>query len=343
MIKMDKKIVLESRKDCAFEEEGVFNPACIEKDGIVHMFYRAVGKENFSTIGYCQLKNNEVIYRSDKPIMVPEYSYEKQGIEDPRITYIDGKYYMFYTAFDGKNALVAYATSNDLKTFTKKGLITPQISYDEAEDIFRNSGLIDRYVFFEKLFRLKKGDDIYLWEKDAMLFPKKIDGRYAIIHRVLPGIQILYFDDFDQLTQDFWRNYLKNLNGYIVLDPKYGFENAYIGGGCVPVEVPEGWLMIYHSVEENIKEEKIYRAGAALLDKENPQKVIGRLSSPLFSPEKSWEKHGVVNNVVFPTATIIRGEIIDIYYGAADKKIAVKSINIKDLIKKLKENNEEHN
>ncbi|MDD4785492.1 MAG: pesticidal protein Cry7Aa [Candidatus Shapirobacteria bacterium] len=343
MIKMDKEIILESRKGYSFEEEGVFNPACIEKDGIVHMFYRAVGKENYSTVGYCQLKNNKVIYRSDKPIMVPEYNYEKQGIEDPRITYLDGKYYIFYTAFDGKNALVAYATSNDLKTFVKKGLITPQISYDEAEDIFRESGLIDRYTFFEKLFRLKKGDNIYLWEKDAMLFPKKIDGRYAIIHRILPGIQIFYFDDFDQLTQDYWRNYLKNLNGYIILDPKYDFENAYIGGGSVPIEVPEGWLMIYHSVEENIKEEKIYRAGVALLDKENPQKVIGRLPYPLFSPEKSWEKHGVVNNVVFPTATIIRGEMLDIYYGAADKKIAVKSVNIKDLIKRLKKDGKKHN
>lgn len=336
MIEMDEsRIVLESRAGFEFEDEGVLNPACIEKDGLVHMFYRAVGKGNFSTIGYCQIKDNKVVYRSDKPVLVPEYQYESQGLEDPRITYFDGKYYMFYTAFDGQNALVAYATSNDLKTFKKEGLITPQFTYDEAEDIFRNSGVGKKYIFFEKAFKKYRGEDVYLWEKDAMLFPKKINGRYAIIHRILPGIQICYFDDFSQFTQDFWRKHLKNLDDFLILDPKYNFESSYIGGGCVPIETPDGWLLIYHAVQGSEKE-KIYSACAALLDLNNPQKVIGRLSYPLFSPEKDWEKKGIVNNVVFPTGAIIKNGILSIYYGAADKKIAVRSIKIEKLLEELK-------
>ena len=155
MVNVSKgKILLESRSDIEFENGGVLNPACVEKDGIIHMFYRAVRKRNFSTIGYCQIKDGRVIYRMDEPILKPEYLYERMGIEDPRVTYLEGKYYMLYTAYDGVNALIAYATSYDLKNWTKKGLISPQISYDEAEDIFRNSGLIERYTFFEKLYKV---------------------------------------------------------------------------------------------------------------------------------------------------------------------------------------------
>lgn len=336
MIKTSQgSIVLESRPGIEFENEGVLNPTCIEKDGLIHMLYRAVQKGNFSTLGYCQIKDNQVINRSITPLLFPEYQYESHGIEDPRITYLDGKYYLFYTAYDGRDALVAYATSNDLKTFSKKGLITPQITYDEAEDIFRNSGLIEKYTFFEKTFKITRGSNVYLWEKDAMLFPKKINGHYALLHRILPGIQICYFDDFAQLTQNFWRQYLKKLNDFIVLDPKYNFENSYIGAGCIPIETPLGWLLIYHSAQETLKKGQVYHTCAALLDKNDPQKVIGRLPYPLFSPEADWEKQGIVDNVVFPTGTIIKNDLLSIYYGAADTRIGIRTINLSQLLKEL--------
>ncbi|MDD4106766.1 MAG: pesticidal protein Cry7Aa [Candidatus Shapirobacteria bacterium] len=335
MVNVSKgKILLESRSDIDFENGGVLNPACVEKDGIIHMFYRAVRKRNFSTIGYCQIKDNQVIFRMDEPILKPEYLYERMGIEDPRVTYLDGKYYMLYTAYDGINALIAYATSNDLKNWTKKGLISPQISYDEAEDIFRNSGVSKKYTFFEQYYRYENNDKIHLWEKDAMLFPKKINGQFALIHRVLPGIQICYFDDFEQLTQEFWKKYLVNLNNFVVIDPKMEHESGYIGGGAVPIETEKGWLLIYHSVEEH-KGNKIYRASVALLDLKNPQKVIGRLPYPLFSPEEIWEKKGEVNNVVFPTATSINGDTLSIYYGAADDMVGVRTVSLSDLLSKL--------
>jgi predicted GH43/DUF377 family glycosyl hydrolase len=327
------RIILKNRDNFEFENEGVFNPACIKKDGITHIFYRATQKGNFSSIGYCQLKDNKIINQDNKPIIFPEYRYESHGIEDPRITYIDNKYYLFYTAYDGINAVVAYATSTDLKTFNKKGLVTPQASYDKAEDIFRDSGVSKKYTFFERIFK-KNHNNIYLWEKDAVLFPKKINGKYALLHRILPGIQILYFDDFDQITQAFWQDYLKNLNDYVVLDPRYPFENSHIGAGCVPIETSKGWILIYHTVE-NTKTGKIYHASAALLDKNNPQKVIGRLDHPLFSPESDWEKDGVVNNVVFPTSAIVEDDLIYIYYGAADNKIGLRTVDLSQLLKEL--------
>lgn len=335
MIKVeDCGIILKSREDVEFENGGVLNPACIEKDGIVHMFYRAVRKGNFSSIGYCQIKNNQVIYRSDCPVLVPEFDFESRGMEDPRITFFDGIYYLLYTAYNGKNALVAYATSLDLMTFKKQGLISPQITYSEAADIFQNSGTSEKYTFFATCYKQVLGDTGLLWEKDAMIFPRKFNGKYALIHRILPGMQICYFENFAQLTPNFWRDYLKRLGDWIILDPKYQFESGYIGGGCVPIETKEGWLLIYHSVED-AGVGRVYRASAALLDKTNPQKVIGRLPYPLFSPEEKWEKQGVVNNVVFPTGAILKNGILYIYYGAADSRIGVKSLKVNDLLQEL--------
>lgn len=331
----DLGIILKPR-DLDFEAEGVLNPACVLKDGVVHMFYRAVARGNRSSIGYCQLRENKVIYQEDKPILYSEYNYESQGVEDPRITFFEGKYYMFYTAFDGISAVVAYAVSQDLRTWKKQGLISPRITYDEAEDIFRQSGVSEKYVGFEKLYRMKRGEGVMLWEKDAALFPRRINGKLAIIHRILPGIQVMYFDSFEELTMNHWREYLKGLKESVVLDPQFWFESGYIGGGCVPIETEEGWLLIYHAVEEMGNERRIYRAAAALLDRDEPRKVIGALKEPLFSPTEKWEKEGIVNNVVFPTGAIVNGDHLVVYYGAADKMIGAKQIKVSQLLADLK-------
>jgi predicted GH43/DUF377 family glycosyl hydrolase len=335
MIKSDQgTVVLESRPGVEFENEGVLNPACIEKDGITHMFYRAVHQGNFSTIGYCQIKNDQVIYRPETPLLIPEYDYESQGLEDPRVTLFEGIYYMLYTAYNGQSALIAYAISSDLITWKKMGIISSQMSYDRAEDIFKKNKLDRRYGLFERWYRFEMGEKVKLWEKDASLFPKRINGQMAMIHRVLPGIQICYFDNFSDLNDKYWEKYLANLDNYIILDPQEKFEAAYVGGGCVPLETDAGWLLIYHGV--NIENnQRIYRAGAMLLDKNNPQTIIGRLSYPLFSPEADWEKQGVVNNVVFPTGTIIDQDVLKIYYGAGDKRIGLKTFQLSTLLKEF--------
>lgn len=332
----DEGIILE-KTNLEFENKAVLNPACIQVDDITHMFYRAINQHDISSIGYCQLKNSKVVKRLKEPVLFPEYDYEKEGVEDPRITLLEGTYYLFYTAHDGKNALIAYATSKDLVHFTKQGLISPKISYDEAEDIFRGSGIRERYTMFEMLFKQREGRDVLLFEKDASLFPRKFGSKFALLHRILPGIQIIYFDNFSELTEDRWRDYFKNLGDFIVLDPLFWFESRNVGGGCPPIETKDGWLIIYHTVEDTPLG-KIYHAAAALLDLNNPLKVLGRLKEPLFSPKASWEKIGVVGNVVFPTGAVVRDKRLYIYYGAADKTIGAKSLFLSELLDELKVN-----
>lgn len=330
----DEGIILKPT-DLYFENKAVFNPACIEVNGITHMFYRAVNHQDISSIGYCQLINNKVVKRLKEPILFPEYDYETKGIEDPRITFLDGTYYLFYTAYDGQNARIAYATSQDLVHFVKHGLISPTISYDKAEDIFRESKIKERYRMFEMYYKEKKGKNVLLFEKDASLFPQKFNHKFVLLHRILPGIQIISFKNFSDLTENYWRQYLTNLGDHIVIDPLFWYESRNVGGGCPPIKTKFGWLIIYHAVEDT-PFGKIYHAAAALLDLKNPLKIIARLKQPLFSPTTSWENKGVVDNVVFPTGAVIKNKRLYIYYGAADSCIGAKSVNLDSLLATIK-------
>jgi predicted GH43/DUF377 family glycosyl hydrolase len=320
-----------------FERKAILNPACYREGEFVHIFYRAIDDNNRSTIGYAKLKGpTKVVERKELPIITRTYNYEKKGVEDPRITKLGNTFYLTYVAHDGKNALTAYATSRDLKTWRKRGIISPLITYNAATSLFKKENLKDRYLMFEAYYEELSGKDVLLWFKDAFLFPKKIKGRFAMLIRILPDIQIVFFKNFKELKErSFWKNYLKQIPGYVVLENRYWFESRNIGGGAPPIYTKDGWLVIFHTVEE-LNKARIYHASAALLDRRNPFKVIGRLSMPLFSPEEKWEKEGSVNNVVFPTGTAVFGKDLYIYYGACDDKIAVAKVNLNELINKLK-------
>ncbi|MFH1848665.1 MAG: pesticidal protein Cry7Aa [archaeon] len=329
-------ILLEPSKQ-EFESKGVLNPACIREGNYVHMFYRAIDKDNISSIGYCKLEGPlKIVERAKEPVLKPEFEYEKAGVEDPRIVKIGSTYYMTYVAYDGQNVRIAYATSKDLKNFHKKGVISPEISYDEAEDLFRGCKhkLKERYFLFESFFKDTRGKDVLLWNKDAFLFPKKINEKYVLVHRVLPDIQIIRFKKFEELTLDYWKSYFKEFSKHVLLESKHWYESRNIGGGVPPIETDHGWVLIYHAVDD-LDSGKIYRAGVALLDKKNPQKVLCHPSQPLFEPDQKWEKIGVVGNVVFPTGAAIFGNKLYIYYGAADKYIGVVSLNFDELLHEL--------
>jgi len=328
-------IILEPTKH-GFESAAVFNPAVWKEGKFVHLFYRAIDSENKSSIGYARLKGPAaVIERWKKPIIDREYDYESRGVEDPRIVKINGTFYLFYVAHDGKNAVTCCAVSQDLKTFKKMGIISSQITYGRAEKILRSAGLKDAYSFHAALYEKLGGKDILLWIKDTFLFPRKINGRFFLITRVLPDIQIVSFKDFKELTAEFWENFFQNLPKHVILENKYWFESRHIGGGCPPIETKDGWIFIYHGVEaRNIG--KVYHTCVALLDKENPFKIIGRLAEPLFSPTEKWEKTGFIPNVVFATGTAIFGKTLYIYYGAADQRVAAAAVNINELLRELK-------
>ncbi|GHT66874.1 hypothetical protein FACS189452_03530 [Bacteroidia bacterium] len=338
MITVKREGILLEKTNLAFENDGVMNPAVITEGKAVHIFYRAVREGNHSTIGYCRLNGPlQIAQRSDCPLLYPEFDYERQGVEDPRIVKIDGTYYMTYTAYDGTSAVGALALSKDLEHFSKHGIITSQFTYAQFEELVRTKGQIDDKYFrwFNKRESLThSGQKVYLTDKDLVFFPRRIGGKFYFLHRIKPDIQLVCIEKLEDLTYDFWINYFLDFADHIFFTPHYDHESSYIGAGCPPIELPEGWLMIYHSVRDT-PDGYVYSASVALLDLENPAVEIARLPYPLFSPETEYELKGVVNKVCFPTGAAIFDDILYIYYGAADQSIACASVPLKELIKEL--------
>ncbi|MFV8375730.1 pesticidal protein Cry7Aa [Flavobacterium sp. LB1P71] len=342
MVTIEKLGIILSPTENEFENNGVFNPGIYQEGNIIHILYRAVQHGNYSTIGYAKMEGPvKVTERKQQPLISRDFDYEKHGMEDARIVKIEDTYYITYTAYDGINAMAALATSKDLIHFEKHGIITPRINYHEYENFVaccNQDNLNPKYHQYYNLFaQIGLADDKFrlLRDKDVVLFPRKINGKFVLLHRIWPGIQIVQFDDWKELTKSFWEEYLKNIVKHIVLDPKDIFEVDYIGAGAPPIETEFGWLIIYHGVQEAITG-KIYHAKAALLQLDKPEIEISRLPYPLFSPTKQWEIKGEVNNVVFPTGYSLFGDDLYIYYGAADKHIAVAKMSLKELLLELR-------
>jgi beta-1,2-mannobiose phosphorylase / 1,2-beta-oligomannan phosphorylase len=338
MLEVKKEGIVLSKSAQGFEVEGVLNPAVLHYGDYIHMFYRAVGKGNYSSIGYAKFKTPlEVVERMDVPIIFPQFDYEEHGVEDARIVRIDDLFYLSYCAYDGVNALGALAISPDLITWTKQGIIVPQIMFDEFKRLAgTKSKLNEKYNRYNEHegIREKNGKKVLVWDKNVVFFPRRINGLIHFLHRIKPDIQIVCVKELSELTPEFWQNYLLRFKDYVVLFPKLKHEISYIGGGCPPIETKDGWLLIYHGVYDTVKG-FVYCACAALLDIEKPEIVLVRLPYPLFKPDQDWELKGEVNNVCFPTGAIVIEDKLYIYYGAADERIACASMSLKELLNEL--------
>lgn len=304
MIKFKKAgIVMKPHKD-QFGSFARFNPGIQLENGIVHMLYRATNsdikdKEKYiSYIGYARLDTNtNILYDSNEKVIYPTLPEESKGCEDPRIVEFEGSFYVFYTAYDGIKARVAIARTNDFVEYEKLGVINNNF-----------------------------------WDKDAFIFPERIGGRIAYLHRVEPSIQLDYFENFDQLiSENSWSNYEEKVETSTIMKRKYFWENQKIGGSVPPFKTDKGWLLLYHAVDDKF----IYRGSVALLDLKNPSRVIARIPYPMLEPEEDYELNGDVNNVVFPEGGYIHEGELNIYYGAADKYIALARIRIDELFAEL--------
>lgn len=329
-----------------FESEGVLNPACIQVGNTVHMYYRAVRPGNHSTVGYCRLEGPlHVAERCAHPVVIPDHAYECHGVEDPRTVRIDGTTYLNYTAYDGHNALGALAVGTSPTVFNKVGITTPMVTHAEFVEYIDCSSVPLNRKYYQHYTMLKSMGGLspshLVWDKDTVMFPRKINGKFAMLHRLFPGIQIVYFDTPKELSTRSWIEYLTRLPQHIVMDPVHRYESSHIGGGCPPIETEDGWVMIYHAVRET-PTGKEYTAAAALLDLHDPRVCLARLPRPLFCPEEPWEKKGVVNNVVFPTGTSLFGDRLYIYYGAADQRIGAASVSFTELLAALKHVRADH-
>jgi predicted GH43/DUF377 family glycosyl hydrolase len=291
----------------SWESKATFNPGAISLEGKVHLIYRAMSNDNTSVLGYANTRDGiHLDYRSPNSVYVPREPFEQKlvpkghsGCEDPRLTQIDDKIYMFYTAFDGKDLPRIAVTWILVKDFTQQVWNWAKPMVISSPD-FAN--------------------------KDACIFPEKIGGNYLIIHRYNEDIDFSVSSNLDFDGQS-W------LEEYRWIAPRRGmWDDKKIGIAGPPFKTKQGWIFFYHGVSS---EDGFYRVGACLVDLKNPMTILARLDNPILEPETDYEKKGIVPNVVFPCGSVILGETVFMYYGGADKVVGVATISVNDLLKSL--------
>ena len=341
MLNVEKHSIILSPTKKGFESKAVLNPGVFQEENTLHFLYKAMQEGEPSTIGYAKTNNPlKISERREKPIIRGEFDYEIQGVEDAKIVKIDNIYYITYMVYDGINKMGALATSKDMIHFEKKGVISPKINYHDFESQinFSSQHINPKYHYFYNLFKeigMENDPLRFIRIRALVLFPRKINGKFAMLFSIYPGIQIVYFDRFEDLTKAFWNNYFENFINHIILDPQDIYEVNYIGLGCVPIETNEGWLLIYYGVQETTTGIRNF-IRVALLDLENPKMVLSRLKSPLFSPYKLVLEKNQISDMVFPTGYAIYDDDLYIYYGFSKKIIASISTKLSKLLLELR-------
>ncbi len=187
------------------------------------------------------------------------------------------------------------------------------------------------FQHFDRLGVIMPPDD-----KDAALLPRRVNGLWALIHRPISAARA-----------HMWISYSSDLQRWgghtMMMEARKGawWDANKIGLSPPPIETHRGWLVIYHGVKQSCAG-CIYRLGVALFDLENPHRLIQRGDEWVFGPERSYENHGDVSNVVFPCGTTIGddGDTINMYYGAADTSMALATGSIRKILSWLEQHSE---
>ncbi|MFZ0535772.1 MAG: glycoside hydrolase family 130 protein [Candidatus Sulfotelmatobacter sp.] len=272
-----------------WESAGTFNPSVVLRDGKIVMLYRAQDKAGTSRLGYAESVDGIHFKRRSQPVFSPEKDYEKDGgVEDPRLVQFGDTYYLTYTGYNKKDAQLCMATSQDLIHWERRGIILPAY----------------------------KGNWNVRWTKSGAIVPEKVGGKYW-----------MYFlgtsqDNKDQMGLAWSTDLLHwtEATETPVLPARGGkFDSRVVEPGPAPIVTANGIFLIYNGADDKL----VYRTGVAVFDRNDPRRVISRTDSPIFAPEKEWEKVGQVPNVVFVEGMVRKGNDYLFYYGGADKNVGV--------------------
>jgi predicted GH43/DUF377 family glycosyl hydrolase len=289
--------------DLPYRANSVFNPGAGLVGGETLLLLRVEDLRGISHLLPARSADGATDWRFDPtPLIAPQperYPEEAWGCEDPRLTWLPEleEWAILYTAYGRSGPMVSLALSRDFTEVRRKGPVTP------PED------------------------------KDAAIFPRRFDGRWAMIHRPSPvaGNAHIWISFSPDLVH--WGDH------QLLLEARDGawWDAGKIGLGPPPLETPDGWLLCYHGVHATASG-PIYRVGFALLDLKDPRRVIRRTDEWVLAPTAPYERSGDVNKVVFPTGWVIDPETqrLSIYYGAGDSVIALVSASLSDVLSLLR-------
>jgi beta-1,2-mannosidase len=278
-----------------WESAGTFNPAVVRYKEKFVMLYRAQDQAGTSRLGYAESPDGIHWTRRSEPVFSPETEYEKNGgVEDPRLVQIADTFYLTYTAYNKTDAQLCLATSKDLLHWDRKGILLPAY----------------------------KGNWNVRWTKSGAIVPEKIDGKYWMYWLGTTP------DETDQMGLSWSTDLIHwtEATATPVLPKRAGmFDSRVVEPGPPPILTPEGIVLIYNGADDKL----VYRTGVAVFDRTQPSKLLSRTETPVFAPEKDWEKTGQVPNVVFVEGLVREGNRYLLYYGGADKYVGVAESPVK--------------
>jgi predicted GH43/DUF377 family glycosyl hydrolase len=313
----DHNPILIPNRDHYWESFATFNMCPIKHNGKIYGFYRSISaidlmreQKQVSVIGVGESKDG-ISFSNRRQFLVPKEEWDLYGCEDPRVTFFEGKFYIFYTAiskypFGPEGIKVAVAVSRDLKKVDSRHFVTP--------------------------FNAKA----------MTLFPERIGGKIVVIfsaHTDSPPAKtaFAFLDRIEDLwSHSFWTKWEKEMDKFVIDARRNEFDHIEVG--APPIKTKYGWLLVYSHIQnyvrrdENRGQDRIFGVEALLLDLNDPQKIIGRTKGPIIVPEEPYELSGYISNVIFPSGALIKKDKLVIYYGAADTTVCMAEVNLRDLI-----------
>lgn len=310
--------ILAPNRNHHWEASATFNMSVVKLGRHIHGLYRAISSKDplrtpdqISTIGIAKSKDG-LHFEDHRQFIAPEAEWEKYGCEDPRVSFFEGRYYIFYTAlsvypFAPEGIRVAVAISDNLKKVDERYQVTTFNS------------------------------------KAMTLFPERINGKVTVLFSAhtdgaAAKMIVAQADDISKFwSPEFWEKWYPKMKEHEIENLRRDdFDHTEVG--ATPIKTKYGWLLIYSHIQNFFPggdRGPLFGVEALLLDKDNPRKIIGRTRGPILVPEDPYEISGHVSNIVFPTGALLEGKTLKIYYGAADTTVCSASLNLDDLISSI--------
>lgn len=313
LIKSEDNPVISPEANNDWEAWQTFNPGVILLNDKVHFLYRAIGNDGISRFGYAGSYDG---FHIEERLSYPVYEHKIGqkpsfnifsyfsggsfgGAEDPRIVRVNGEdtLYVTYTACD--NGLRVALTSIKIQDFLNK-----------------------KWNWKQPVLISPPGEV----HKNWVIFPEKINGKYAVLHSISPKILIDYFEDLDFEKHSYVHSYHNGESGIS------GWSVWVRGAGAPPIKTKYGWLLFYHAMDEDMSK---YKVGAMLLDLKNPTKILRCADEPVLEPKEEYENKGYKPGIVYVSGAIVKNGLLMVYYGAADSYVAVAYADFEEFVEVL--------
>ncbi len=331
LVRIDQNPVLEPVPSHWWESEAVFNPAAVVEDGRVHLFYRALGRDGVSRIGYAVSTDGIHFERLPTPVYAAEdveeardhYAYTSParltydtvanasgggwgGCEDPRAVSIDGRVYLTFNMFNGWNSMRVALTTLDTQNLSRAQFIWSKFNY------------------------LSRPGERH---KNWVLFPEKIGGKFALFHNLhdedAGKVQITYMNTLSIEEAPFAH---ESPDPQQLPDRIIAWHHRTRSAASPPIKTSVGWILLYHAMDKDDKDR--YKVGALLLDLEDPSKVLYRSHKPVLSPD-AWYENDWKPGIIYASGGVVFGPDLLVYYGGGDKRIAAAKLNLEDFLHTL--------